>query len=591
MNDNSTIYINVNKYEKKNNQKKLFINKTTENNNSKQKSIYKLEKIKAESEIIDNTINKNNPSNIKKNLPKNIYCKKRANSYYNTEKINCSNNELRESKKLKNNKSYTNFNNERNSNINNKNIKKEINNNNNINTLLNNNTNNNKVKKKIVFNNVNNTNTNNNDNMDKNCINNIAMSPQNKIKFRNICFNTVFNNENKKRRDIYFSHNFENKKNNKIKENNLTICNDENKKKLISETENEYIINNNGINQFSMKKSKYSFDNLNINDNNSKDNQNQKDENNNNDYYYRKHDNSILNNNSQKKYKPIKLFNDKTNNTTINLGGSYNFHQYFNTIISNKNNDNNSKNNYYNNSPTNNSFISFIYNKNNDINNNVGYTQLNSHSNKNKKKDNTNNTIKLNEKIIDEINEIQDEMNKSLKQNPTNSKTKKYNILKHSFENFLKLIYSYELNILLEFLQQLLIGYHDVFTAFSSENRKLKELNYKLTEQYEKIDKNLIENNKIIKDRQKKIEILENKLYGLVNNMKNKNVIREYHINMKEFDLKKSDESQNNKIKKINERNLDDLDALYFFDKIEAKPNRSFSGGKMVPILPINKKK
>ena len=285
------------------------------------------------------------------------------------------------------------------------------------------------------------------------------------------------------------------------------------------------------------------------------------------------------------------MFNDKTNNTTINLGGSYNFHQYFNTIISNKNNDNNSKNNYYNNSPTNNSFISFIYNKNNDINNNVCYTQLNSHSNKNKKKYNTNNTIKLNEKIIDEINEIQDEMNKSLKQNPTNSKTKKYNILKHSFENFLKLIYSYELNILLEFLQQLLIGYHDVFTAFSSENRKLKELNYKLTEQSEKIDKNLIENNKIIKDRQKKIEILENKLYGLVNNMKSKNVIREYHINMKEFDLKKSDESQNNKIKKINERNLDDLDALYFFDKIEGKPHRFFSGGKMVPILPINKKK
>ena len=37
--------------------------------------------------------------------------------------------------------------------------------------------------------------------------------------------------------------------------------------------------------------------------------------------------------------KPIKLYQDKTsdnkNNTTINLPGSYNFHQYFNTIINN----------------------------------------------------------------------------------------------------------------------------------------------------------------------------------------------------------------------------------------------------------------
>ena len=60
---------------------------------------------------------------------------------------------------------------------------------------------------------------------------------------------------------------------------------------------------------------------------------------------------------------------------------------------------------------------------------------------------------------------------------------------------------------------------------------------------------------------------------------------------MKEFDLKKIDDSQNIKIKKINERNLDDLDALYFFDKIETKQQRSFSGNKIIPILPLNKKK
>ena len=38
----------------------------------------------------------------------------------------------------------------------------------------------------------------------------------------------------------------------------------------------------------------------------------------------------------------------------------------------------------------------------------------------------------------------------------------------------------------------------------------------------------------------------------------------------------------------MNESNLDDLDALYFFDKIDMKPQRAFSCGKIIPFLPIN---
>ena len=171
-----------------------------------------------------------------------------------------------------------------------------------------------------------------------------------------------------------------------------------------------------------------------------------------------------------------------------------------------------------------------------------------------------------------------------------------YNTLKHSFEKLLKIMNNlffnkYEFNPIFDFLQNLFIGYHDVVSAYSSENLNLKELNYKLTEQYEKIDKNLLECNKKIKEKQKKIDILENKLNEFVFNMKSKNIIREYHINMKEFDLKKEEGEQNNKIQKLNERNLDDLDALYFFDKIETKHQRTFSGGKLIPTLPINKRK
>ena len=53
-----------------------------------------------------------------------------------------------------------------------------------------------------------------------------------------------------------------------------------------------------------------------------------------------------------------------------------------------------------------------------------------------------------------------------------------------------------------------------------------------------------------------------------------KNKIKEYN-NIK--CLKKGKNEQFNKIRKINENNMDNLDALYFFDKIEKKDKRAFS--------------
>ena len=54
-------------------------------------------------------------------------------------------------------------------------------------------------------------------------------------------------------------------------------------------------------------------------------------------------------------------------------------------------------------------------------------------------------------------------------------------------------------------------------------------------------------------------------------------------------DLNKEKNSQFNKIRRTNENNLDDLDALYFFDKIKMKPQRAFSSGKS--FLPFDKLK
>ena len=72
------------------------------------------------------------------------------------------------------------------------------------------------------------------------------------------------------------------------------------------------------------------------------------------------------------------------------------------------------------------------------------------------------------------------------------------------------------------------------------------------------------------------------------NNYFDKNKIKDCN-NIKFLDKRKNE--QYIKIRKINENNLDDLDALYFFDKIEMKPQRAFSCDKIIPFLPITKLK
>lgn len=625
-----------------------------ENRGTKQKLIFEADKLKNDSKESDNISNNNSTKKVSINNTKNIYCKKRANSFYDTEKpIVHYNNDIKLSKKLIINKSYNN-NDRKNSykkpsnSINNKVMKKPINNSRNQKIIYNNSPSNkygNKIKlrKRIIYN------LKSNDSKCKTCINDIDFSHFNE-KHNKTYFNTLFNNDrsiNKSIEKNYFScsQNLESKDSNNLKKVNIINIdlssnhNEDIKSKFIIEAGKEFDFNNSNKN-FYIKKSKNPFHPKNrfINLNNDY-SSNTKCEEIVKNYETNYEDCNSMINNSQKKFQqPIKIYND---NTTINFADSYNFNQYFNTIISNKNiNKNKSNNINYNNynssskktkiysnyrynlspsySPT-----SHLYNKNKDKNKYFN-TQLNSNKKSNDILNNNSNKFLdkfTNGKLIEEINDLQEEMNTNLNMNPSNSKSKKYNTLKNFFEKLLRILNNYfynnDLSVLFNFLQKLLIGYHEVVIAFSSENRKLKELNYKLTEQYQKIDKNLIECNKRIKEKQKKIEVLENKICSLVNNMKgknniiinnkskeinlyrsinfssinNKNKLKEYSSDNDEMSFKKSDDKQNNKIKKINAKNLDDLDALYFFDKIEMKPQRSFSGGKNIPFLPINIKK
>ena len=584
---------------------KLHIADAIDNNITKQKLIFKINKFKKDKK--ENSERKN--QNFKKLSAKedNDIKKEKMQKYYK---------ETMNEKKLVNSKSFNYGRSKTNLKINKsgmKNIKnkisKKVNGNSRNHKNFFENYEKNKIKKKMIIKNGNNK----NDNMNKTYINNNC-SLINQRKYANSYFNTLFinNDENKNDDENNFSlsQNIPTKKNNLLRKINTNLIEYNDKlKNDISGDKHEY---NRSYSNFSKSKSKtgiysnYPFNNDTENNNNFyiESNNNNKKINNYTSKNVNKETEKLQNNQS------IDLLNE--NNTTINLADSYNLHQYFNTIINNKHSNyiNNSlirKNNLINRNYNKNKTIIGNYNKK--VYNNINYchTQiLNSNENNSKKSNN----IFINDKFIEEINKLKNNMIKKLLQNPTNSKSKKYNTLKDSFEKLLKLFNEYFFNnnnTIYIFLQNILIGYHEVVCAFSEENRKFKLLNYKLSEQYEKVDKNLIECNKIIKEKQNKIESLENKLYNLMNNLKKPNFnniqIKNDYMNLnnnffekykftENKDLKipnKGKSEQFIKIKKINENNLNDLDSLYFFDKIEKKHQKSFSFGKIIPILPINK--
>ena len=209
---------------------------------------------------------------------------------------------------------------------------------------------------------------------------------------------------------------------------------------------------------------------------------------------------------------------------------------------------------------------------------------------------NYNNYDTNNYKFLKEVVDIQIEMEKSMKDNPTNSKSKKYNTLKHAFENLLKLlgntIFKNNNSIINIFLEKILIGYHEVVSAFSVENRKLKQVNYNLNEQYEKMAKDLFNSSKNLKERQKQIDNLQKKIQQLENSKLNEKILSTKHKNEKSekkntntnanVTVPKVNNEQNQKIFKLNEKNLEDLDALYFYDKVKMDKKKSVSIPKIL---------
>ena len=209
-------------------------------------------------------------------------------------------------------------------------------------------------------------------------------------------------------------------------------------------------------------------------------------------------------------------------------------------------------------------------------------------------------SIEKNNNSSPPIESIELKMNNDLKNLKNLEKTEKFNKLKKIYEE------SVENFIPKEFRNIFLLIYKefdDINKTNSNEINNLKEKYGELNEKIKVVDN---ENNilkKKLEENDNELTIIKKKLmenlanYNNINNeinFKNKYNIQEYEMN--EYDIDDADENMNNsyyyfnnsgqminkygKMKKnndyfaqLNKKNLDDLDAIYFFDKINTNVN------------------
>ena len=395
------------------------------------------------------------------------------------------------------------------------------------------------------------------------------------------------NNSNKKLNQSYINKHIQYKKkasanyiinrtlgsinNNNNNSNSFIKTNDGNKTVFISQEKNKILTNSQSNKDYNAKKKKIltvntdnshftneSFGMNTITENNNNNGSNDKE-------IVKKFKSTLLNsgsmfnihNNSLKKEQPLKLYNE---NITHN-------------------------NNLSNYQTENNNSLKFtrVNTNNNSLSNSISLNNYNTNKN-------TFNILGR-EQFSKQINDIDIILENNLNENKSNSKSKKYNIIKHAFEDLLRLLQNNNSKVnntnLINLLQKLLYGYHEVVNAFSIENRELKQLNFSLNEKNEKMDKLLLESMSVMNEKNRELKFLKKKISTIsLETDANTNHItsnENENLNIKTFEKG----SINEKIFNLNKNNLDDLDALYFFDKIEMKNKRSNS--QTVPLIKIGK--
>ena len=206
------------------------------------------------------------------------------------------------------------------------------------------------------------------------------------------------------------------------------------------------------------------------------------------------------------------------------------------------------------------------------------------------------------EKLInlkDEFERIEKKIKDSLNNNVTYNKNKRYNIIQNIFQETIEILPEENQNLFKSILNEI----HDVICTYSKENRRLKEENELYKNKIFTLEKEKINNNKRIIEKEKEIDFLKQKIIinqeQILSQSTNSSIISSSIDNRE----KNSNENKNNnnqninikeedKIDKLNKKNYKDLDALYFKDKIKMNSDYKFiaksHNGEIIPPLNLN---
>ncbi len=228
----------------------------------------------------------------------------------------------------------------------------------------------------------------------------------------------------------------------------------------------------------------------------------------------------------------------------------------------------------------------------------------------NLKKSNINNQIKYyniqspksTQRIFENLNfkfkELNDKLNNQLNQFKEN-KNKRYNSIQKIFEELILIIPEENKKL----FQNILIGIHDIVNEYYLELKHLKEEYEKNKKKIISLENEQLYNLKLIKQKDFEIEKLKKKNSGNISIQEqiiiSKSTNSSFVISLS-TDKDKSLEAKKkyfksvaqNRIEELNKKNIFDLNALYFYDKVRMKSDFSSvpksNNGDLIPPLNLN---
>ena len=190
-------------------------------------------------------------------------------------------------------------------------------------------------------------------------------------------------------------------------------------------------------------------------------------------------------------------------------------------------------------------------------------------------------------------------MQKLFSENKTNSKSRKYSIIKSIFEESINIL-NLE-SAVKNFFKLIILKYHDVVLLFSQENKILREssenlqnINLNLDKKYLDLDKKyklLLKENIEYKNSFEKMQNFQKNPinFNKNNSIKDEPINKEIKVIDKNEKIINDTEDRNSKVEKLNRMNIEDLDALYFKDKVNAiYSQNSKKNYQKVPKISLN---